>query len=145
MIELIFVIVILGVLATIAIPKLAATRDDAKIAAMSQSISTAASEVASYAVSQGLIETDMSKMSHSIETLIVSAKADQPDMNNTLVNFKMGEVDDCIALRVDDAALDANLTVSYPGTFGDPLCDRLRDLFDASQYPIPLRGARVVH
>jgi general secretion pathway protein G len=32
MIELIFVIVILGILAAVAIPRLAATRDDAKIA-----------------------------------------------------------------------------------------------------------------
>ena len=31
MIELIFVIVIIGILAAVAIPKLAATRDDAKI------------------------------------------------------------------------------------------------------------------
>ncbi|HIP59012.1 MAG TPA: type II secretion system protein, partial [Campylobacterales bacterium] len=33
MIELIFVIVILGILASVAIPKLAGTRDDAKISA----------------------------------------------------------------------------------------------------------------
>jgi len=34
MIELVFVIVIIGILAAVAIPKLAATRDDAKIAAL---------------------------------------------------------------------------------------------------------------
>ena len=37
MIELIFVIVILGILAAVAIPKLAATRDDAKIATIANS------------------------------------------------------------------------------------------------------------
>ena len=34
MIVLIFVIVILGILATVAIPRLAATRDDAKVASI---------------------------------------------------------------------------------------------------------------
>ena len=38
MIELIFVIVIIGILAAVAIPKLAATRDDAKISAEMASI-----------------------------------------------------------------------------------------------------------
>ena len=40
MIELIFVIVILGILAAVAIPKLAATRDDAKLAAIKTDIGT---------------------------------------------------------------------------------------------------------
>lgn len=40
MIELIFVIVILGILAAVAIPRLAATRDDAKLAAIKTDIST---------------------------------------------------------------------------------------------------------
>jgi len=40
MIELIFVIVILGILAAVAIPKLAATRDDAKLAAVKTDIGT---------------------------------------------------------------------------------------------------------
>ena len=40
MIELIFVIVILGILAAVAIPKLAATRDDAKLAAVKSDIGT---------------------------------------------------------------------------------------------------------
>jgi len=40
MIELIFVIVIIGILAVIAIPKLNATRDDAKIATALQNVAT---------------------------------------------------------------------------------------------------------
>ena len=44
MIELIFVIVILGILAAVAIPKLAATRDDARIASGASDIATAVSD-----------------------------------------------------------------------------------------------------
>lgn len=40
MVELIFVIVILGILAAVAIPKLAATRDDAKESKICQNIAT---------------------------------------------------------------------------------------------------------
>lgn len=45
MIELIFVIVILGILATVAIPRLAATRDDATMVAVRSDIATASSAV----------------------------------------------------------------------------------------------------
>ncbi len=45
MIELIFVIVILGILAAVAIPRLAATRDDAAAASIKADVSTAASAV----------------------------------------------------------------------------------------------------
>lgn len=53
MIELIFVIVILGILAAVAIPKLAATRDDAKISKLSANLSTLLSDAAAYYTSQG--------------------------------------------------------------------------------------------
>ena len=53
MIELIFVIVILGILAAVAIPKLAATRDDAKIAKGSNELSTAIADMGSYYTSKG--------------------------------------------------------------------------------------------
>jgi len=45
MIELIFVIVILGILAAVAIPRLAATRDDAKAASIKTDIGTALTAV----------------------------------------------------------------------------------------------------
>ena len=53
MIELIFVIVILGILAAVAVPKLAATRDDAKISANVASVVTATKNLAGEWTSQG--------------------------------------------------------------------------------------------
>jgi general secretion pathway protein G len=46
MIELIFVIVIIGILAAVAIPRLAATRDDAKVSKIAHAIATAKTEIA---------------------------------------------------------------------------------------------------
>jgi len=53
MIELIFVIVIIGILAAIAIPKFIATRDDAQTAALTSQLRDGMKELISYYVSQG--------------------------------------------------------------------------------------------
>ena len=66
MIELIFVIVILGILAAVAIPRLAATRDDAEVAKAASNIATGLSEVTAYYTSQGQFSDDWSAMSNTI-------------------------------------------------------------------------------
>ena len=53
MIELIFVIVIIGILAAIAIPKLTATRDDASVSAMISHTRKTLSDLSAYYTSQG--------------------------------------------------------------------------------------------
>ena len=53
MIELIFVIVILGILASVAIPRLAATRTDAEIATTVSNLRTLISDLSSYYVVKG--------------------------------------------------------------------------------------------
>ena len=53
MIELIFVIVILGILASVAIPRLAATREDAEISTTIANLRTLVSEASSYYVANG--------------------------------------------------------------------------------------------
>lgn len=53
MIELIFVIVILGILAAVAIPRLAATRDDAQVSAAAADIATLYTDLGSFYTAQG--------------------------------------------------------------------------------------------
>ena len=64
MIELIFVIVILGILAAIAIPKLAATRDDANVAKAAMEIASALNDMGSYYTSKGSFNHDASIMTN---------------------------------------------------------------------------------
>lgn len=64
MIELIFVIVILGILAAIAIPKLAATRDDANVAKAAMEIASALNDMGAYYTSQGYFNYDASVMTN---------------------------------------------------------------------------------
>lgn len=53
MIELIFVIVILGILAAVAIPRLAATRDDASVSAGAADIATLYTDMGTFYTSRG--------------------------------------------------------------------------------------------
>ena len=53
MIELIFVIVILGILAAVAIPKLSATRDDAKFSKAASDIGTLVSDMGAFYTAKG--------------------------------------------------------------------------------------------
>ncbi|WP_283240782.1 prepilin-type N-terminal cleavage/methylation domain-containing protein [Campylobacter sp. RM9328] len=64
MIELIFVIVILGILAAVAVPRLAATRDDAEVAKSLNEISMAVGDITQYYVARGAISTNISDMTN---------------------------------------------------------------------------------
>lgn len=64
MIELIFVIVILGILAAVAIPRLAATRDDAEVSKAASNIQTMVTDLGAYYTSQGNFSTDVSAMTN---------------------------------------------------------------------------------
>ena len=57
MIELIFVIVILGILAAVAIPKLAATRDDAEDSALLANARQCVSDVGAHYTATGVMPT----------------------------------------------------------------------------------------
>lgn len=59
MIELIFVIVILGILAAVAIPKLAATREDAGASAAIASWKTAVAQVQADTLAKGAVNADL--------------------------------------------------------------------------------------
>ena len=64
MIELIFVIVILGILAAVAIPRLAATRDDAEVAKAATNISTIISDIGAYYTSQATFAASIPNMTN---------------------------------------------------------------------------------
>ena len=95
MIELIFVIVIIGILAAVAIPKLAATRDDAKISNIIANTRTFMGDLGAYYTAQG------------------SAGWDN--------NASVAVASNVPVFGASCAALDANTTVISPSTF--TLCD----------------------
>ncbi|ASM39887.1 prepilin-type N-terminal cleavage/methylation domain-containing protein [Campylobacter sp. RM12327] len=74
MIELIFVIVILGILAAVAIPRLSATRDDAEAVKAATNLSTIISDLGAYYTSQGAFADDLAQMTNVQLTAAVEGK-----------------------------------------------------------------------
>lgn len=109
MIELIFVIVILGILAAVAIPRLAATRDDAEVSKACSNVATLISDFGSYYTSQGEFKT-------------------VPDMTNVVTEGSTNDFSGTTgsvtiqAKSVDVFAItgpngdEGNITVAAPGT-----------------------------
>lgn len=144
MIELVFVIVILGILAAVAIPRLAATRDDAQNTVMAQNIMTGAGEIASYAVAKGETNESLSVMSNGVESLVSAGKA-HLDLAEKAAYIHRGNVNDCIIMDINSSATDENLTLSYGDAGGDSLCLGLQNVLDITRYPMQIRGALVEH
>jgi len=69
MVELIFVIVIIGVLASIALPKLSATRDDAKASILAKAIQDVKAEIASSILATNKVPTTTQEMINISNTL----------------------------------------------------------------------------
>ncbi|SFV60327.1 Type II secretion envelope pseudopilin protein (PulG,guides folded protein to PulD in outer membrane) [hydrothermal vent metagenome] len=142
MIELVFVIVILGILAAVAIPKLAATRDDAKISKIAMNIMSGAAEIAEYATSHAAVDDNLSVMSNGISSLVDSGDAVLKD-DGSKAEVKMGSVSDCVIVEVASGEQEDNLTVSFGDANGDSKCSHLQSAIDASKYPMKLRGTSV--
>jgi general secretion pathway protein G len=139
MIELIFVIVVIGILASTALPRLAATRDDAKMSVIAHDVMVAVSEIASYAVFKGETTTDFRRMSRSSEILIREYGA-QMVPGQPVLKIPWKGIDDCIVVKIENQGSATEiLTVETNGSTTNSKCDRLRGLIDANRFPIPLQ------
>ncbi|MDF1878228.1 prepilin-type N-terminal cleavage/methylation domain-containing protein [Sulfurimonas sp. SAG-AH-194-C20] len=105
MIELIFVIVILGILAAVAIPKLAATRTDAEVSKAASDLATVVSDIGAYYTSQGTFAdlVVMTNVADFDDTAVGAADAET-------ANFQVGG-EDCVLLTFNNVS-DGNVTLS---------------------------------
>ena len=109
MIELIFVIVILGILAAVAIPRLAATRDDAEISKAATNISTAIADITAYYTSQGEFAADIQTMTNTL-----SSEGKIKVKNKDCATFTATGTQVTIAVA-DCAGLAESITKALPG------------------------------
>lgn len=142
MVELIFVIVILGILAAVAIPRLSATRDDAQVVRMAQSVSQAISEIAAYATANGKVEDNFSQMSNHLELL---QRGNEAVLTPLKATIKFGNVNDCLIIEVNSTASMEVLTMTFGADQNDLLCKPLQTMFNPQDYPIKLRGNTVTY
>ena len=108
MIELIFVIVILGILASVAIPRLAATREDAEISAAVANLRTLVSDVSAYYTTKGEIPANMKW--NEITNVPLTAKEANKGVTTTDGQLKVGGQDDCIIFRIGGKNTGSNNT-----------------------------------
>ena len=103
MIELIFVIVILGILASVAIPRLAATKTDAEISATVANLRTILSDAASYYAVKGEFGTTVKWQDITNVPLLKRDGKPIDDYNvATKDAFLAADGEKCIAIRLVD-------------------------------------------
>jgi len=142
MIELVFVITIIGILAAIAIPRLAATRDDAIVSATISKTKTMIQEIVSHSVARGKVNTShLERISNTLSFMV--GRGEATDDHNGTIKIKMGQINDCLLLKIIQSGGDVNLTLSYGDPQGDTRCTALQKRMDIDTYPIPLTGARM--
>ena len=118
MIELIFVIVILGILAAVAIPRLAATRDDAEVAKVASNIQTLISDLGSYYTSQGKFTTKAGDNANDPLNLSAMTNVSNPIKAKT---------DNCLEVKAPATAADLAGAIEVEiGTTG--LCKTIWEL-----------------
>jgi type II secretory pathway pseudopilin PulG len=130
MIELIFVIVIIGILAAVAIPKLAATRDDAKISNIIANARTAYGDLSAFYTAQGNAAWNGTNVPASVIgdatnvnlMTACAAAGDTPATGATISAQPLLLCDDTgIACVTFTPTTDGNITVS--ALAGIPICD----------------------
>lgn len=148
MIELIFVIVILGILATVAIPKIMATRTDAKVTVDTQNIELIKADIISYYTAKGELKADAADMSTSAAKgeLVVREDSDGATLSQVTNGTKFviystensGYLEKCIKLDYSD---DENLTITHLLGSGK-VCKEVQDNVQALK--IQIAGTAVV-
>ena len=142
MIELVFVIVILGILAAVAIPKISATRTDAEVSKLAHNIMTGASEIATYAVSQAGVDSNFSVMSNAMHAMDEQGDA---TLSANRADIKAGTVSNCVVVTVTTDATTGvdTLNITFNNDNGDSKCQALQRVIDPTDYPMKLRGTNV--
>ncbi len=142
MIELIFVIVILGILAAVAIPKLSATRDDAKASVIASGVMAGMEEIASYATSKGATDDSLAVMSNSFTMLEASGDV---SLSSKKAVIKGGAIIDCLTADINTTGTEEVLRMSLGSAGTDSICTSMQQMIHAENYPMKLRGTSVIH
>ena len=120
MIELIFVIVILGILAAVAIPKLAATRNDATASTLATSAATCINDEGGKYMMDG---------NFTAETITASTAGLSNACVDILTQPASGATAACYTLSADDA----NGTLTINGVSAGKVCDAAITLTDRNK------------
>lgn len=102
LIELIFMIVVMGIIASVALPKFMDTRSDAIISSLKQDVATITTSVQSYYLVKGKIDKISDAVSLNSSTWDITDKEIKYLEDNTT----------CISIKVDGSKLEVTVTES---------------------------------
>ncbi|MDL0089779.1 type II secretion system protein [Campylobacter gastrosuis] len=134
MVEVIFVIVILGILAAVAIPKLVATRDDAEIAKTAKNLSTIISDIGVYYTSKATLAPNLKDMTNvqvlygvGLKENVILSSGNKGCIVISLVREGENNDEKPIHLRLSENKDGATLANGehISGQKGDRLCEKL--------------------
>jgi len=131
MIELIFVIVIIGILAATALPRLSATRDDAVIARSISYVVNSMAEISTYTVTKGGIKDDLTEMSPTLKSL--------KSQDKVVIGIKSALIENCIKISIE-----TNVTKEILKTTFSPsslrICKMVQKSIKEKDYSMILHG-----
>jgi prepilin-type N-terminal cleavage/methylation domain-containing protein len=139
MIELIFVIVIIGILVSVALPRLSLTRDDALIVRNTQYIVGIMIEVSTYSTTHGESKDDLSEMSSLLQVL-KSQNRVILDTTNKSAKIKIGNDESCITIDIDTTPTTDWLKTVFSVNTTDRICHQVQEFIKEKDYPLVLRG-----
>ncbi len=113
MIELIFVIVILGILAAVAIPKLAATRSDAKISTCIQEATQFMTEISTYTTANNGVAQKISDMTNIPMASFTGNGVNDFNTSGHVVIYKC-DGKNAVEFEYKAGGADINITVGQP-------------------------------
>lgn len=149
MIELVFIIVILGILGAIAVPKMAASRNDARVVAIKSDVGTFAQAIPAMAMSQNNADTIDFKANPPV-SLNQGNWAFDDEENITIGNTQVRGVrtiwskikkdggseatkdDACVVITIDGTNKRMTIThrVNTTADAANPICNRIAGLAD---------------
>jgi prepilin-type N-terminal cleavage/methylation domain-containing protein len=142
MMEIIFVIVIIGILSAVVLPKLNATRDDADVSQIGSLIGTGIQEIADYVTSKGQVKDDFSIMSNCFAIL---KRKNIANLTNKKATIKING-NDCMTVEIVshniNNGITEDVTINHTNT-SDKKCSQLQAIVDPETYSVPISGTSI--
>ncbi|MBX7490636.1 type II secretion system protein [Helicobacter turcicus] len=147
MLELVFILVILGILAAVAIPKISASRDDAKFVALKSDINTLKTAFPAYFLAQGqgtfLTAITLSSANWNLNAYAITSKL-QDSNQNPCISVRLLDTNNALASAPNAAQFLEFSTQTSPNANGDTCAKLVESIGLNSTLKIPLLSNSIV-